>query len=873
MALPSWWEVTTPHKDIRRGGLSEAIFAADLADVMQGKAPLEYQDARLFFEKTYPTQGLQNLLRNVLSRLSGKTGDPVIQLQTPFGGGKTHALLAIYHLLKNRKKIEHVYSDLKLLKPNKVRIAAFVGTSEETLKGRTPWGEIAYQLGCYDEMRDHDQSREAPGKKILLKILEKASPAVILIDEIAQYVAKSPPEFATKVLAFTQEITEAMKVAEGCCLVATLPSSAPYGEAGESALRSLQMIFGRTEAVHTPVEGVELYEIIRNRLFEDIGDKKTRRSVAKSYFDLYQKLGSDVPSAVRELEYRDRIERSYPFHPELIDVLYERWGSYPTFQRTRGVLRLLAEVVADLYKKKVHSPLIQSSIVNLGNQTVRREFIKHIGNVFETVIAADIAGENAKAPVIDREMGSEYEKYDLARGIATSVFLYSFSGGEKKGTTIPAVRVALLREGIHSTIVGDVVDKLTDIESGLWYLHQDANLYLFRSQPTLGRVILDREALIEEDRVNEELQNLIQKNAGRALEVYLWPEESSDVPDTRKPKLVVLSPTFRHESEKTEKFARELFNRAGAGLRVYKNALFVAVLDQEQHHLLCRSVKRHLALSEIRQDRSLVETMVEEDQDKVRKEFRDAENQMPFKILTAYRFLGILGRDGVDFKDMGIPTIGTSQTVSDRIRQYLRDKERLLPRVSPKYLLDKAFGKDENEKSAREVHELFLKTPGMSVPETEDVSLQAISEGTKTGMLAVREGDELYFKQEVHPNMDSVVLRGEIAKAIKEQEKTEAEKPSEADVPTGAGREDVVKPPQAPKGVRAVSLRVRVPWDKLASIIGGVIRPLKEKGFPPKITVEIKAESEEGFDRTTLDSKVKETLQQIGAEIEEWEEE
>lgn len=867
MSLPSWWQVTIPHRDIREGKLSEAIFAADLGDVVYGKAPLEYRDASIFFQKTYLTQGLKNLLENVLSRLSGGKGDAVIQLQTPFGGGKTHALLALYHVVRHRKEIEHLTAVSELPEAKDAKVTVFVGTQADAVSGKTPWGEIAEQLGQYEIIKEHDKKRIAPGKEKLRQILEASGPTLILMDEILEYIVKANrAEKVEKItqgqtLAFLQEISEVVASSENCGLVITLPASIleRYDEEAERSLQQLQKISGRVEAVYTPVEGVEIYEVIRKRLFEDLGDEKTRRQVAESYFKLYQSLSTDVPSEVKEIEYRGRIERAYPFHPELIDVLYERWGSYPTFQRTRGVLRLVAEVVADLYGKKVVSPLIQSSIVNLENQTIRREFIKHIGNEYDSVISADIAGKNAKAPRIDKEMGSEYERYGTAKGIATSVFLYSFSAGASRETTLPRIRVALLREGIPATIVGDAVAKL---EEELWYFHSERKQYAFRNQPNLNRVIVDREETISEDRIREELKGLIQKNAGRALEVYLWPESASDIPDNKNLKLAILSPSCSYDSDKGKRLAAELFEKAGLGFRVYKNTLFILLIDDNQHVFLNKALRRLLALGEIQSDKSLLETLTRQSQEELNKKLKETEKEMPFKILMAYRYLGVLENGGINWKDLGIPTVGSSQTISERVKQYLKDQEKLLSRLTPKYLLDKTFGKDENEKSLREIYELHLKTPGMPLPESEEVLLDAVIEGARTGILGVRENTEVYYRQEVTPTIDSIVLRGEVASRIKEGEREEERK-------GGAEEEEIVK-----KGaIRRVTLRAKIPWDKLSPVITGVIRPLMDRGLPPEITIEIQADSEEGFDRTTLDSKVKETLRQIDAKIEEWKEE
>jgi len=882
MALPAWWQVTTPHKDITEGKLSEAIFAADLGDVVYGKAPLEYKDPSLFFQKTYLTQGLRNLIENVLNRLNGEKGDPVIQLQTPFGGGKTHALLVLYHIIKHGKETEHLLEFPNYSKIKQAKVAIFVGTHADAVSGKTPWGEIASQLGQYETIKEHDKKRIAPGKERLRKILEAAGPTLILMDEILEYIVKANrAEKVEKItqgqtLAFLQEITEVVASSDNCCLVITLPASIleRYDEDAEKSLIQLQKISGRVEAVYIPVEGIEIYEVIRKRLFEDFGEEKIRKKVAQDYFNLYQKLGTDVPNEVKEVEYRERIERSYPFHPELIDVLYERWGSYPTFQRTRGVLRLLAEVVADLYRKKIYSPIIQSAIVNLGDQVIRREFIKHIGNEFEAVVASDISSKNAKAPKIDKEMGSEYDKYGIAKGIATSVFLYSFCAGESRGTTLQRIRVSLLREGIPTTIVGDAVAKLTE---DLWYFHSEKNLYAFRNQPNLNRVIADREEVVAEGKVYEELKSLIHKNAGKAFEAYLWPENPSDITDNKNLKLAIFHPNLSKGSEKLKKLVDEFFERAGTGFRVYRNTLFILLADENQYGALNKALRRLIALRDIQNDKSMLEALTAQSQEEVKKKLKEAEREIPFKILITYRHLAVLGSEGIDWKDLGIPTIGSDQTISERVKQYLEDQEILLADLTPKYLLDRTFAKDEKEKTIKEMYELHLKTPGMAIPESEDVLIKAVGEGVKTGTLGLREGNDIFYRQAVSANLDSVVLRSEVAEKLKSEE-TRTEPGGPGYIPQAV---DQIKPgiikEAGKEGQKALTkrllLRTSVPWDKLASFITGVIRPLKDKGKEPEIIIEIKAESEEGFDRTTLDSKVKETLLQIGAEIQDWEEE
>lgn len=894
MALPAWWQVATPHRDIREKRFSEAIFAADLGDVLGGNAPAEYMDPRLFFSRTYLTGGLKNLVRNVLSRLADGQGDPVIQLQTPFGGGKTHSLLCLYHLARSFPEVNHLEQVKELASAfaefNGAKAAAFVGTAADPLGGKTPWGEIAYQLGCYEVVKEHDRRRVAPGKERLREILEKSGPALILIDELLEYIVKANRvEKMEKIthgqtLSFLHELSEAVAVSGNCALVLALPASVleQYDEEAEKALSQIQKVSGRVESIYVPVEGVEIYEVIRKRLLDNCGDKSLHRKVAEAYFKLYQELGSDTPGEIRDVSYREKIEKAYPFHPELIDVLYERWGSFPTFQRTRGVLRLLARVVGDLYERKVSSPLIHSSLVNLANPELRREFIKHIGNEYDSIIASDITG---KASRIDQEMGSEYERYSIARGLATSVFLYSFSGGERRGASLPWLRVSLLREGIPSTIVGDAVSKLED---SLWYFHAERRFYSFKNQPNLNRVIVDKEEAVEPEQIVEELRDQLEKlSRGSSLSVYLWPENAGDIPDNKRLKLAIINPEYRYGQKDTDAFALGLAQRAGASPRVYMNSLFFLAVDPGYYITLEKQLRRLLALRDIDSDTSI--PLTTSSKEELKTKLSQAVKDMPFHVVNAYRYAGSYGNGEIYWRDMGLPTAGQALTLAGRAYQFLKDEERILANASPKLLLDKAFGKDEMEKRAADCYDLFLKTPGLPCLESEAVFYTALKQGAANDLMGLRQGTRLYFGEApFEVTGEDIILRPEQAekeKKAEEEKKVAAEAPGSSTGTSAAGegwpsaigeKEDSGCTPGPttlpPQGVREIEIKAGVPWDKLSQIIAGVILPLKSFGAEPDVTLEIKARCEEGFDRTTLDSKVKETLQQLGAIIKFWDE-
>jgi len=887
MSLPAWWQIVKPHKDIREKSFTEAVFAADLGDVLSATAPEEYRDPRLFFTKTYLTAGLKNLARNVLERLSSGRGDPVIQLQTPFGGGKTHALITLYHLVKSFSEINHIEQVRKLLAGAGlagVQVAAFVGTTADPVKGRTPWGELAHQLNCYEIVKDHDVRRVAPGKERIKEILQKSGPVLILIDELLEYVVKANRvEKVEKItqgqtLAFLQELSESVAASEKAVLVLTLPASIleHYDEEAEKALSQLQKVSGRVESIYVPVEGMEVYEVIRKRLFEDLGDQKVHRQVAEEYLKLYQSLGTEVPGEVRETSFREKIERAYPFHPEFIDVLYERWGSYPTFQRTRGVLRLLAQVVGDLYERKVVSPLIQSALVNLSSLPIRREFVKHIGNEYDSVINSDITG---KAVRIDQDMGSEYEKYGIARGLATAVFLYSFSGAQKRGVNLPWLRVALLREGIPSTIVGDAVNKLEEL---LWFFHSERHVYSFKNQPNLNKVITDREEAIEEAQIREALsENLARLMKEGPFEVYLWPKEASSVPDNRRLKLVVFDPGLEESAQKTNDFAKELLEKTGATFRIYRNVVFALAVDSNAYTGLKGKFRCYLALKEIAKDNSL--SLAPASREELQSKLKQAEKDIPFQIINAYRHVAWGGNGGVVWRDMGLPSTGES-SLTGRVFCYLKDEKPILSSVTPKLILEKAMGNDELGKSVREIYDIFLKTPGFPCLESEEVLLKAAKEGAEKGIFGISTGDRMFFRESpLNPELEYLVVRPE--RAAEEKKSSSDGQEDRGQTISGKGEGDEEKPavgtgtltggekrPEERRPHR-VAIKANIPWDKLSSVVAGVIRPLKTSGAEPEITIEIKAETAAGFDRTTLDSKVKETLSQLGAKVMQWDEE
>ena len=304
--LKAWRQVVTPHEDIRRGRFDASVFAADLGEVVAGRGAVDYRDPAVFFNKTYLTAGLSDLLTGVMRRLaSHKGGEPVVQMQTPFGGGKTHTLLAIYHLLNDPNKvaglepIKKLVAEAELKTVPNARIACLVGTAMNVASDRTMWGEMAYQLGgesLYKLVEKEDKAKTAPGSNLLGDLLEKAGPCAILMDEILVYLVNAEKikegdwSLRGSTLTFMQQLTIAVANCPHAVMVATLTSQASEWldtEGAERAYQSLEKVIGRVEKVKLPVEGMEIYEVIRRRLFEDLGDHAEHARTVEAYCGKY----------------------------------------------------------------------------------------------------------------------------------------------------------------------------------------------------------------------------------------------------------------------------------------------------------------------------------------------------------------------------------------------------------------------------------------------------------------------------------------------------------------------------------------------------------------------------------------------------------
>ncbi|MFN4295067.1 MAG: DUF499 domain-containing protein, partial [Thermoflexales bacterium] len=668
-------------------------------------------------------------------------------------------------------------------------------------------------------------------------------------------------------------------VSPRCALVVTLPSSAPYGEEGERALYELQQIFARVESIQTPVEGEEVYEVIRRRLFEPPGDatafQQQVSQTALEFFEMYQRLGEDVPREAREPAYRERMRKAYPFHPEVIDVLFERWSTFANFQRTRGVLRLLAQVVRDLYNQRHDAPLILPAHINLALSGVRGEFLRHVGSEFEGVIAADItAGGQAKAERLDHEMGSEYQRFAVARGLAQAIFFASFSSGERRGVGTQWLRLACLQPGLQPAIIGDALNRLED---ELWYLHAENGAYRFSTRPNLNRVIVEKEQAVAPEQIDQALRSQLERVAGDELRVIPWPRSSQDVPDTKELKLAILGPDRPRQSSETEQFARALLEQCGQTYRVYRNTLLVLAPDSDELAGARQQIKRYLAYRAITDDRALMSQLAEESRRSLDVRLRDAESSLAQQVMSAYRHLARAGAQGVEWLNLGLPTVGRHESLARRVCERLEGEDILLQRIAPRQVL-KALQNDEAEKALEAIYEAFLRYPSFPMLKDKSVLLNAVAQGVREGAFGARIGARVWFGEALDPAQlqgDAVLVRNPPPPAeASPAERREA--PPAQSVREGAAatmEASAASPADDEAGraqrIAAYALRAAIPWNRLSDFMRGVIWPLQDDGAELEITVSLKARTDGAIKLATIEQKVRETLRQIGARVED----
>lgn len=637
--LKPWREVVTPHKDVASGKYQQAEFAADLWQVHLGEGGAEYRDPVEFFRRTFLTESLKRLLVGAVQRLAGKSGDPIVQLQTNFGGGKTHSMLALYHLfsgatVKDLVGIDAVLKDAAATSVAKAKRVVLVGnkispgnpvTKSDGTVVRTLWGELAWQLGgkkAYSRIAADDEKATSPGDR-LRELFKEYGPCLVLIDEWVAYARQLHDQsdlpagsFETQ-FSFAQALTESAKLAGNCLLVISLPASdtaaSPHTQAddvevggirGREALDRLRNVIGRVESSWRPASAEEGFEIVRRRLFEPLISAeqfKQRDVIAREFFDLYRAQKAEFPPECGDSEYEKRLTAAYPIHPEIFDRLYTDWSTLVKFQRTRGVLRLMAAVIHSLWEKGDRNPLIMPSMIPIDDPRVQFELTRYLPDAWMPIIEKDIDGANSLPLRIDGDVPN-LGKLHACRRVARTVYLGSapLTSAAHRGIEDRRIRLGCVMPGESPNVFGDALRRLA---SAATYLYQDGPRYWYSTQPTVTKLAEDRAEQLrrDPDAIAEEIERRVKvdlRNAGDFARVHIMAKAGADVPDDMEAKLMVLSPDTPYTKEAgnlAELTAKAILDSRGTSPRLYRNTLVFLAADKVRLQDLEDAVRKFLA--------------------------------------------------------------------------------------------------------------------------------------------------------------------------------------------------------------------------------------------------------------------------------------
>lgn len=919
VGLKPWREIATPHHDVAAGLYRQAEFAADLSQVCSGEAEDEYKDPKEFFSRTYITEGLKHIIVQALKRLSGQGGDPVVELQTNFGGGKTHSMIALYHLVSGKVKVgeipglEQVMQEVELDSLPTANRAVLVGTRLNPAKGQakpdgvvtnTFWGEMAYQLGGAEGfaiVAENDRTGTSPGSETLKELFDRFGPALILIDEWIAFARQLyhvnglPAGSFEANMTFAQVLTEAAKRSPKVLVVASIPASDSEigGEGGIAALERIRNTFGRIETVWRPANAEESFSIVRRRLFDPITDYTAKDAVCRAFAEQYRQNKKEFPKECAEADYERRLKEAYPIHPELFDRLYKDWSTLERFQRTRGVLRLMAAVIHSLWERDDRSLLIMPSTLPLDSSDVRFEITRNLPDGWGPIIDSDIDGINSRPISLDRE-NPNLGRFSACRRVARTIFIGSapsVAAMKVRGLEQESIKLGCVQPGETPATFGDALRRLTE---ELTYLFGPENRYWFDTRPSVIRLARDRAEQLryQPEEVDHEILTRLRtkQKLGNFAAIHIAPSSSADVKDEQEARLVVLGPAHPHNSKKgatspAKEQTERMLNERGTGPRLYRNMLIFVAPDVDRLEDLRQAARQLMAWRSIEQEKDTLNLDTLQRQ-QVKNGIDRSEETVLQRMGETYTWLLVPTQERPDDSTISwnITKINSDikEPLPERVSKKLHSEEQLIIKWSPATLqmeLDRLLWKDLPHIIIRKLWEYlctYLYLPRLA---NEDVLLNAIVAGSHSidyfGYADMVDDNGRYRglvfgtgKSIVNNDGKSVLVKPEVAKRQLDEERAEREKHQQvviSDIATGTGSSSIEikingdkKPiPPPPKKMRrfygTISIDPKRASRDAGNIAESIIQYLNsEKDAQVEIVVEIKAHIPYGAQDNTM---------------------
>ena len=885
-ALKPWRSVIRPKQDVAEGSFLEADFLADLQRVFNGTAPAMYGDPLEFFHCTYITHGIGDLLATALRRVNGKGGNPVIQTKTGFGGGKTHSLIALYHLFNSADEL--LQSGDPDTRREIARLMAAAGVDPQqraaakvcVLQGAwlsetgglvtdagdsrdTLWGEMAWQLGgqpAYETVGAAARQGTAPGGAELDRLFRLVGPCVILIDEIVNYARNADLD---TIATFFQNLTEAVNRRDNVALIVTLPATATEaaGERGLDAMAVLENTLNRIQAVTqvTQTSNDEAFAVVRRRLFQEDCDDAARDATCQAFYRMYQRGANEYPQEARETRYQERLRQCYPIHPEIFDRLYDDWSLYHQFQRTRGVLRLLAQAITWLCAEDDQSPLIMPGNLPLSETSpVSAEFVRLLGPQWSAVLG-EVDGDNSRAHAIDRQKPERFGSVGgAARRAARAVFLGSATQKAIRGLNPRQVNLGVVAPTHGAAVYAEAVQAM-DGELYHFYRGND-NRYYFDSEENLNKVANDRAAELDHETLNHEITRRLREFNRRdpARAVIAGPQSPADVRDEDFVRLIILrpdqsKPSRAAETDHAAHAARQMLHHcAPDARRIRPNTLLFLAPSSDGVREMHRAARRYLAWDSIINGARRVAHLTGDRLRQSRDQQKEANAALDTALASAYRWIMAPSQPNPQSADYDTADWRQINAQSDLAANALRrfaDDELLVDTLAPAALqrrLQESVWRGPNPRDHLTVDQLWdLLTGhihlGLRLRNREVLDL-CLTQGFQTGAFARADGydaDAGHYRnltrrigepQRPYLTGATLLVEPELAQLLIDEAAAAAPAPGDTgpDPKPGAtdpGRNDAIAPaPPTPPRPRRLTARKTVTQQEAAAYDFNTIR-------------------------------------------------
>lgn len=929
--LPSWRDIIEPHPDVAQGRYKNAEFAANLDQVARGGGSFEYRDPVEFFARTYVTTGMSNLLVQALKRVTGKDGESVVQLKTAFGGGKTHSMLALYHMLRGRVSLDKIPNIKPILEEAGVvslpraNVAVLVGTAMDPAKSKRPqnmpgitintiWGEMAAQLAesagdlrLYDYVKEADKKGVSPGYEAIKNLFDAAAPCVVLMDELVAYAKKLygatdlPAGSFDNFITFIQEITEAANASKNSMVVASIPESdiEVGGDAGKTALVAIEHTFGRMESIWKPVASDEGFEVVRRRLFLPCKNVEARDIVCQQFSQMYNENPNDFPVDAKEVSYRDRMISCYPIHPEIFDRLYNDWSTLERFQRTRGVLRLMAAVIHELWMGNDASAMIMPGSLPLDVQNVSYELTRHLssddgyssGDQWNAIIDGEVDGKKS-VPYQKEQNNIRYGRSLAARRVSRTIFLGSAPTSKSqsvKGIEASRVRLGIVQPGEN---IADFNDALSTLQSSLAYLYTNPSndRFWFDTRPTLRKMVEDRATQVSQSDAEYEIETRLRKlrREGPFAGLHICPGSSLDVPDEKNVRLVILRPEDVYRASNSEQSKamvaiRDIFDNRGSAPRNYRNMLAFIAPDQERIGALFQEAKRFLAWKSVKNDSETLNLDATQNKETDNSLAR-SNDAVDLKLKEAYCWLLVPYIDRhVDIKTVcwnESKISGGNESIVYKAAIKMKQNEELISRWAPQLLkmeLDGLLWVDNDFVSIKTLWDFFCKYCYLPRLANYEVLEDAIKNGVESedffSLASGKDGDRflnLRYNQSVsYVNEADLLVKNDLARKQLLADRTTVQPQSPVGPqPGGVGPQNPPggtpiapvwtpptnvppQPPEQPQNTRfymSADLDNTRLYKNVQNLYNEIISQLAEiDGCKIKLSLEVTADNSEGF--------------------------